>query len=171
MNIKTTGDRAETVRLTVRNDESSASLAVGDPVCFAMDGTEDGLAVVLPSSSTAAKATNFFAGVVTEAASQDLPKVAEVQVFGLCRKAKIRTATRAASTDNWASFTSWALGDRLALDSVNNAFSRSDAGVLSVIPAYAAVAETIASVASSASATSDARTAVTTYAKVFLRAL
>jgi hypothetical protein len=171
MQIKNTpGDKPDTVVINVKNDESTA-LETGELVVYAMDGTDDGLAVEKPSSSSAAMATTFFAGVVKDRLPADGTKMGTAQIHGFCRRARIVRQTRAASTDSFASFVALALGDRLIIDTVNNAFSRSDAGAQSAAQAFAVMAETIASAASSASATSDTRTAITAWAKVFLRAL
>lgn len=160
---------AEKIVLGVRSAESSASIPAGSPVCLNMNATNDGLAVILPSNS-AAKTHALFFGVAVDAISAG--STGEVTVFGFVKTMKILLGTRAASTDSWTSTQSHAAFCMLNVDTVNNAFS-SSGGTLAVtafLP-YAILGETLAVVTASASATSDSRTALTTTAKGFLRAM
>jgi len=127
----------------VKNAESSAVILAGQPAIFNMNGTDDGLAVVLPTSSTAAKIASFTAGVVVK----DIPvgTLQNVQVYGLNRHTKIVRATRAASTNDWASNSSnsFAIGDILVVDSVNNAWIKSGTASNNGNNVCAVVAETM----------------------------
>lgn len=164
-------DKADTTKRIVRLDESS-EIAVGTPVCYVFDGTDDGLAVVLPSSAAAAKAHTLFAGIIVDnALGTDLPKLGRVLVSGLCRTTKVMLQTRAASTDSFASYSAGAVGDALVVNTVANALLRTAAGAASAYAPIAVLGETYASGASSASATSDTRTLISSSLKTFIRAM
>ena len=170
MKFQTLGDKPTFVDDFVRNDEASTTLQDGTPVVYYMDGTEDGLAVVLPASSTAIKAHVFFAGVVTEDIL--VGRIGTVRKTGIHRTTRILRATRAATSDSWSSSASLAAGHLLVIDTVNNVLSTvaASVGATGYLP-WAILAQSVASIAASASATSDATTAITQAAKVFLRVL
>lgn len=169
MRFKMVGNKRDTAAVVVRNAEASASIPAGTPVCLNLSGTDDGLGVILPSGS-AAKAHAGAFGVTLGAI--DAGKYGECQVFGFCSTAIYLLGTRAASSDSWTSTASVALGVLLNIDTINNAFS-SSGGTLakSAFLPMAVLAASVASVAASATATSDTRTALTTSASVFLRML
>ena len=168
--------KGERVTVKVRNDSSSA-MPLGTPVGLSLDGTEDGLAVKLPADmSTQALADIFFFGVITDATIA-ANAIGNSQTFGLVQKAVIRRGTRAASTDNWAGSTSIAKGVLLMCDTVNNCFSTlanassfASTDTIASRGAFAFLAQDVASFASTGS-TSGSNTALTTYAKVFVRSL
>lgn len=171
MQIKQTpGDKADTVVINVKNGETTA-IEPGELVVFAMSGTDDGLLVKRPSSMAAATAHSFFAGIVKDRLPADGSKMGTAQIFGFCRRAKIVRMTRAASTDAWASYPAWAAGDRLIVNTVADALSRSDAGAATVNPGVAIAIDTLASATTIASGTASTGLAVTAWAEVFLRAL
>ena len=159
-------DRPHSQFLAVINAET-VSIPSGSVVYYNMNGTRDGADVVLPSTGGVAK-NHLIAGITLTDASANEASV-RTQAYGFCNRAMIRTGTRAASSDSWATFTSMAIGDVLGVDTVNNCLSRAAAGADSNFLAKAVLCQTVASVAGSASATSDTRTALTTMAKVFLR--
>ncbi len=159
----------ETRAIVVTNGES-AEITIGTPVCFAMDGTDNGSKVVLPSTGAAAKAHTLVAGIISEKnLPTKLPKSGLVQTYGYCPTTKLVRQTRAATTDSWASAVAVAIGDALVVDTVANALARTAAGAASAYLAAFVAAESLASAASSASSTSETRTAVTTSIKTFLR--
>lgn len=167
-NLVGRGD-AETVCEVIVNGESS-SITVGTPVCYAMDGTDDGSKVVLPATQGATKAHTLVAGIVSEKnLGTTLPKIGLVQRRGYCPVTKLVRATRAATTDSFASQVAVAVGDVLVVDTVANALSRTTAGAASAYFAGFVAGESLASVASAASTTSETRTAITSSIKTFLR--
>ncbi len=182
MNFQTLGDKAGFVNDRVRNDESSATMALGTPVCLSLDGTEDGLAVLLPSSmSSQALADSFFYGVVQDAAGIAAAHLGNVQKHGISNNAKVLRATRSDDSANWVGSTSIAKGVLLSLDTVNNVFSTDVGSVtfasnttVSMYPGrspYAFLAQSIASFASTNSTATSYGTKLTVAAKVFLRSL
>lgn len=151
-------------RQPIKNAEASASIPVGTPVSLNISGTRDGIDVVLPSSS-AAKATAFHYGVA--ASTLTAGQSGEAVVGGLV-DAIILQKTRAASTDDWSASTI-SSGVLLQVNTVHNAYATSG-GTLAAsayIP-WGVLAESTV-MASSASATSDTRTAITGRLKVYLR--
>ncbi len=169
MKYQTLGDKPNFLDVNVRNDEASATLTRGQPVCYAIDATEDGLAVVLPATALAATAQSLFAGVLL----QDLTtnRIGNARVFGVAPYTIVTRATRAASSDSWSSSQSIAKGVLLSIDTINNALLvGASVGASGYLPA-ALLAQTIASMAASATATSDSRTVITAAVKTFLRAM
>jgi len=173
-----------------KSDEASATIPVGAPICYVMDGTEDGFAAVLPSTAGAAKTPELFAGVNVTAGTGVTPNgFGQFQCYGLCNYALFAQQTRAASTDSYASAASVAIGAPLQIDTVNNAFA-TDAeftGAITIVtgattatvaanfgngkPPMFVMAQTLASAASSASTSSDSSTKKTYGVKIFLRAM
>lgn len=164
------GDKSDHVAVMVKNNEASASIPVGSPVMLNMNATDDGIGVVLPSGS-AAKAHSYFYGVVTRTIAAG--ERCESIVYGFCQNIVLLRQTRAASTDAFSSNSDGFLtGTLLNVDTVNNAFSTSGGTqAKSAFLPFAVLAASVASWASSASATSDTRTAITVTSKAFLRAM
>lgn len=183
MNMSLVGFTSGGERITakVRND-AGASIPKGTPVTLSLDGTEDGLAVILPSGAAdQATADKFFFGVAKDTmASTDL---GDVQLFGVVRQAIIRRATRggSATSDNWAGSTSIAKGVLLSIDTVNNCFSTAAASqtndsntsitTIGSRTPFAFLAESLNSFASTDSVATSNGSALTVLAKVFVRAL
>jgi hypothetical protein len=168
MRMKTVGNKRDIVALVIRNN-SGVSMPSGTPINLELTGTNDGLDVVLPSSS-AAKADVLGFGVVLNAIADQ--QYGEAQVFGFCNNITLLRQTRAASTDAFSSNSDGfsLIGVLLNIDTVNNAFSTSGGTMAkSGFLPFAVLAATVASWASSASATSDTRTALTVASKAFLR--
>jgi len=179
MRYQTLGDKPGFVEERIRNDEASANIPKGTPVVLTLDGTEDGLAVVLPSSAgSQALADMFLFGVASDVVEP--ARLGNATKFGIARQAILRRATRAASTDNWVGSTSIAKGVLLRLDTVNNCFSTAASIVTTATDTVVTIsyhhrpnawlAEDVASFASTAS-TTGAATALTVFAKAFVRLL
>jgi hypothetical protein len=168
MRYQTIGDLRDFVSVKVRNDEASATISKGAPVVLRLDTVEDGLAVVLPGTLPANVSTLLFGVAMDDLSTGEL---GEAQVFGFNRYTLLVRATRANSTDSWASAGSSALGIPLAGVTINF-FSGSGGTVGSAFTMPPVVlAETLASYASSASNTSDTRTAIVVGVKTFIRML
>lgn len=149
------------------NNKETAAIAAGTPVCFAMNGTRDGIDVQLPSSGSDAKNTGFAAGV----AVTGLPASGSglVQCYGFTSSLLLTRATRATSTDSYASAAAIALGDWLNIESVGNGASRSGAGSVSIAAPILVAAQSLASNASAASTSSDSSVKVQSTVKAFIR--
>lgn len=183
MNTPLVGAPSGGNRLTVpvRND-AGASIPKGTPVVLSLDGTEDGLAVLLPSGAgSQALADTFYYGVAKETmAAGDL---GNTQLFGVVREAILRRATRggSATSDNWAGSTSIAKGVLLSIDTVNNCFSTAAGSstndsntsitTFGSRRPFAFLAADVASFASTDSVATSNGSALTVLAKVFLRGL
>lgn len=164
-------DKPERVFLAVHNAESSAAFTQGQPVCFVMNGTNDGNDVVLANTGTAVKATTLFAGVVVDSSGIANGAYGVAQVFGFCQKAVLVQRTRAASTDSWSTVQTINSGMALNIDTVNNGFVSSIAGAATQFLGFAIIGASQASIAGSASSTSNSSTAQTTLIPIFLRAM
>lgn len=166
-------DKPEGVILQVHSGEASSSIPLGTPVVLTLDGTNDGLDVVLPGSE-ALLANSMLFGVATETITAGA--YGTVQCFGFCRNNVLRQRTRAGTSgtsNTWASVASLAKGHMLAIDTVNNAFSTMSASMAaSMFLPFAILAESVASVASGVSdSTLHSGTALTTSVKTFIRAM
>lgn len=164
------GDKPFQDTVGVISDEASATIADGALVGLELDGTNDGFSVKNIGNATGAVQQFLPFGVAKGAIAPGT--FGRVMVRGFCRNTIIRRATRGASTDSWASQASLAAGHVMQVDSVNHCMMTSGASqaASAFLPAMV-LAESLASYASSASATSDTRTAITTAAKTFLRLL
>lgn len=148
-------------------NNGSAAIDEGAPAIFEMDGTDDGYSAENASDSTAAKATSFLAGIALDSIA--VGAKGKLQVRNYIDKVKLVRATRAASTDSYASSPAVAIGDQLIVDTVGNGMSRSGAGAASAAVPLAAAVGTLASLASSASTTSDTSTTRTASISAMLR--
>jgi len=176
--FKTVGNKNDSVMVVVKNAEASASIPAGSPVVLVMNATDDGLGVVLPSSSTAIKAQGLRFGCVTKTlAAGDF---GEAVVFGLTNNLLLLRQSRA-TTDSWASEPARSVGEFLKMDTVNNAWitvastikvvtnATTDTLALTIYNPDAVLGQTLASYAGSASSTADTRTALTASVKAVIR--
>lgn len=180
MRLPTLGAKYQTTVVQVKNADTVA-IPNGTPVCFTFNGTDDGLAVVLPATGGTAKTSNLFAGVVEFSGSTSLPvgSVGDAFFFGMVTNARLLLVTRSATSAVWPSYAAIAVGDALAVETVNNCFTdlatgaQTAFGVMAVAGAVIASATTQSSnstVTNSLSAFLLA-TALTVATKVYLRAM
>lgn len=164
------GNTADHILLNALNAETSASAPRGTPMVLTVNGTNDGLAVVLPSTATAAKTLGYCIGVATN--KMDAGTYQDLIAYGVAPYVIVKQGTRAASSDSWTSSASLAALAVLAIDTVNNCFVTTAASLpaSNYLP-FAIMAGSVASFAASATATSDARTVLTASVKAFLRFL
>jgi len=171
MRFKQNGNKRDSSYVVVRNGEASASIPVGTPVTLVLNGTNDGVDVVLPATAGDAKNGAFKYGIASQ--TMTAGQYGESQVFGYCPYAIITKMTRAgtSTSDSWSSSASSASGIALGWDSVNNALvgNASMVGSLGTLHANVVLAASLASSAASATATSDTRTAITNTCAVFVR--
>lgn len=150
MRVGTIGkDKAERNFIVVENNDVVV-MPIGTPAIFKMDGTNDGLRVVMPSTAGAAKSATLLAGVINGMQPDGAIGIGqETQIAGICNYTLV-AFTRAASTNTWPAQT-YAIGDGLSVDTVNNAFAWASAGTSHGTPLPAvgvAQASTLASQAS-----------------------
>ena len=166
MRFKQVGNKADIAAVVIHNAEASATIPLGAPVCLVLNQTNDGLDVVLPATG-AIFATGGLYGVSLGAYLAG--GYGEAQVYGFCNNVKLLGSTRAASTDTWST-NSFAQALILCVDTVNNVFSTTGGSqAKSGFLPFAVLAGATITVAGSASATSDTRTANVITAKAFLR--
>ena len=190
MNSPMIGNQAFKSFANFKSAEASATIPVGTPICFVMNGTEDGFAAVLPSTAGAAKTPELFAGVNVTAGTGVTPsQYGQFQCYGLCNYALVANQTRAASTNDYSAAAALSVGQPLQIDTVNNCFiiDGQVTGAITIVTGAttATVAadfgnnkapmfvmgQTLASAASSASTSSDSSVKKTVGVKVFLRAM
>lgn len=169
---------------SVRNVDTSAAAATipaGSPICLNLSGTpqpstysnslpagwEDGLQVVLPSTS-GANASLYYYGVA--AGPIIYQQYGETVVHGMCQALVVR-GTRSATTASWASSASSSIsGNGLTMDTVNNAFGTITLNALnghSIVPVI--VVDNFATAAGSATNATDTRTAASALLRAFVR--
>lgn len=173
MRIKNAGDKGDKVIVNIKNAEVSATIPRGTPVIAILNGTDDGLAVVLPSTAGNALSFNARLGVATAALA--VGQVGESIIYGYVAYALITRMTRAgtSTSDSWSSSASIASGIGLGIDTLNNAFvlGASRAGALVSAADNAWLVDSLPSSTASATSTADTRTAITMGARVFVRML
>lgn len=166
MRFQTLGNKPAFISNTVTNGEASATINAGNLCILKLGGADNGLAVVLPATAGAAKSNVYMYGVALEQAAPGVHF--SVLQFGYCRNITLVRASRAASTDSWASVASLETNLYLVPNTLGNGFSSggttSGAGIVAAM-----LAESLAAVASSASNTSDTRTLLTLSAKAIIR--
>lgn len=172
MNLGILGkDRPEKVFIAVRNAEASAGINQGQPVCFVMNGTNDGNDVVLANTGAAGKATSLFAGTCQDKDGIANGQYGMTQVYGFAQFGVLTQRTRGATSDSWSSVASIPVGNICGVDTVNNAFVTLAAGAQSGFLAGMMMGESQASIAGRATATSDTATVETTKVKMFFRTM
>lgn len=193
MRINQNQGKSAAARITVAiHNADTITIPAGSPVVFNMNGTNNGLDVVLFSSVTAAnQQQGFRCGVVFN--NVPVGGFDEAVVFGYTNFLLLIRQTRAASTANWTTEAARSVGEHLTAVSVNTAASipnltngwsttgstvqivtgTGSTGAINqtVYVCDAILAQTLASYASSASTTSDTRTAITAAVKAFVRVL
>ena len=169
MRMPLVGNKADHVASPIKNADT-VQLKRGQPVVLNVNGTDDGLAVVLPSTAGAAKSASFLYGVSVH--QPEVNQVSEAIVSGVCPFVLVVINTRSASSVSWATGASVASGLALLVDTANNAFGTAAAfGSGSMYMPYAVLLDTIGTQAGSASATSDTRLAATAGFRAFIRML
>ena len=173
---KGTPDRLAT---SIHNGDT-VSIPVGAPVVLVSNGTNDGIDVVLPTTSNSAQLVQAFKyGVASK--TMAVGDFAEAVVFGVHNNLLLIRQTRASSTNTWNTEAARSVGDYLTVVSNLNGFitTVTAIGALTVSTGTvtvnvqtvwpdAVLMQTLASYASSASATSDTRTAITASVKAFV---
>lgn len=158
-------DRPQHGRITVHSGESSDTIKAGTPCALIMSGTEDGILVEsVVNATSAALGTQLLMGVVT----QDIPagEYGESVIWGYMENlVAVRSITRAASTDSFATQAAIAVGDQLVLETLTGGFSRAAAAATGALVNVIAL-ETLASVAGAASTTSNTSLVSTSTTKI-----
>lgn len=168
MRIRPVGKGPDHVLDVIKSAEASATIPAGTPVSLVLNGTDDGWAVVLPSTAGAALANSAFYGVATAALTPG--NIGESITFGIVPYAILAASTRAATSDSFST-ASFATGNLLCLDTINNAFKLASAslGSNNFLP-FALMAQSL-TVSGSATATSLTLTVNTVAVRVFVRML
>lgn len=164
MRLKQIGNKEDAIYVVFRNT-GGVTIARGDPVVLNLDGSSDGLNA---TKANTARAHSLMYGVSVD--DYDDGSYGEAQVFGFCRQLNLVRATRAATTDSWASQASIAAYNWLTIETVYGGFSTLASSAATYTP-FAVLGQSLASYASSASATSDARIAIVVPVKGFVRML
>ncbi len=160
MRMKVNGNKRDIVAVVIKNAEASATIPLGAPVCLAFNGTDDGLAVVLPA--TAADVGQSTGAFGASLGTYAVGVVGEAQVFGMCPNIKLMR-TRAASSDTFAAIAAYV---PIKAESVNNSFQTVATNGASAFIPVGFVAISIAAVATTAAST---QTMTTQMATGFLR--
>lgn len=172
------GGKPERIAGSCKNADT-AIVQIGQPLVLAYNGTEDGFAVILPSSGAAQKNEGLKFGVALH--QMQVGEVNEALIFGFTPSLMLIRQTRADSTQIWASEPARSVGEYLTVDTAHNGFittastlkivtnATTDTLALQILNPAAVLGQTLASYSSSASATSDTRTAITAAVKASVR--
>jgi len=133
--------KAEDIIHAVKNGDTVV-IKAGMTVVYAMNGTDDGLSVILPQNSTAAKVNAFTAGIAVH--DIQVGQLENIQVYGFNRKTLVVRGTRAASTDAWPTMASIGVAEALTLNSLVNAMQPGGTIAAGNIQPFAVAAEQIA---------------------------
>lgn len=158
----------EKIFMYVRNG-SGGTLSAGRPTAYDMDGTRDGRDISSATTATGVKATTLFSGVPPMDILDNNSGM--VQVYGFTDNLMYAHMTRAASSDAWASYPDLAVGDKMSIDTVGNAFAGVAAGAASAFLANFIAGQTLASATTLASSVGGAALALTTQINAFIRAM
>ena len=199
MRMKTVGNKRDIMAPVIQNSEATATIKLGQPVCmYALGGAgtnPDGIAVCLPSTAHTQNAGNEFQmlyGVALTNIASGIPVngYGEAQVFGFCADIAFTSATRASSTASWSTIASMACWAPLTPETVGNGWTTyaHDAWIpagsattvsgsqifpnfqVLLLPYSVSTGSTgIYSIAASASAASDTRTALFSLCKGYVR--
>lgn len=172
MRLKLAGNKADTEFRVVKNSDATlaGTMPTGTPVILALNGTDDGLAVVLPSTAGAAATEGLFFGILPYAIQQN--QIGECIGNGLANNAIMVRATRSASSASWSSSQSIASWAALSVDTINNGLTTySASGGVSQYQPFAILAQSVSSISASATATTDTRTAITIAVKAWVQLL
>lgn len=191
MRINLVQGKSTPARMTVAiHNADTVTIPAGTLVVFNMNGTNNGLDVVLQSTQASAiQSQGLRAGVVFN--NVPVGGFDEAVVFGYTNYLLLIRQTRAASTAVWATEAARSIGEYLTFTSIataasipnlTNGFSTvastflavsastaTAAATITILSPDAVLATTLASYASSASTTSDTRTAITAAVKAFIR--
>lgn len=173
-------NKPDFVGVSIHNADTVV-IPTGAPVVLVMNGTNDGLDVVLPSTQNSNLQTF---GLIFGVNAQSLAVGAWGQaiVYGLSQSLLLVRQTRVSSSNVWNSEAIRSVGEFLTADTVNNGFITM-ASAVSAVTASASAAQnqvdtrnpmavlgqSLNSYSSSASSTADTRTAITAAVKAFVR--
>lgn len=169
--METGGNKPNRARAKVRSQETTVTILKGSPCFYSPDATGDGIDVV-SAESLGSAVQGFFAGL---AMSDIAPgKYREVLTSGMCEYARIITATRAASTDVWASYAAATYGDQMSIITGTNTvqgLTRGAAGAAGTFPMFALATSYVSQTTQASSLPPAGGTASTSTMRVFLRSL
>jgi hypothetical protein len=156
--------KPEDIIHAVKNAEA-VTIPAGVPVVYVMNGTDDGLAVVLPSTAGSVKTAGLTAGITTKAIEPG--RLADIQVYGFNRGTKVARATRAATTDAWPTMPAIVFGSPAGIDLAKNVID--PAGGQTMLKAGAIVVAENIGAGPTLPATAGTGTVYTQAIKTFLR--
>jgi hypothetical protein len=183
MRFKQVGNKRDIVAMTIHNADT-VQIPLGTPVVLAMNGTNDGLDVVLPSTANSDNLSQaFWYGVADR--TLNVGDYGEAFVFGIYNNIVLEIRTRAGTSggSSWSSVSSIPQGCYLSLDTANNCFTTQVSTYGAVTASTAAAAATytyspkavlnssFASLAGVATSSSDTRTVSTVAVAAFIRML
>lgn len=168
MNFKTVGNKRDEQMIVVKNAET-VNIPLGTPLVGQFNGTDDGLAVVLPSTAGAAKSNLLPFGVALD--NLDPAEINYSLVYGFAQFALVAVASRSATTASWATWASSASLAPLQINSVANAFSITATFSGSNFIPMAVLLDSVAAGTGSASNATDTRSFIIQGFRAFIRML
>src|SRR5665213_2616908 len=95
MKFQTLGPKSAYVANQYKNAET-VTIPAGTPAIIYFNGTDDGLAVVLPATAGQTQSERMFAGVAMQDVAPN--QVGNFQNFGFCRQINLVVQTRSATS-------------------------------------------------------------------------
>jgi len=161
-------NKPEKIYISVKNNETS-TVVFGQPLCFVMSGTDDGILVELPNTVSAGKAQGTLAGVCAKLGGIAAGEYGLVQVYGYNTATKIVRQARTASTVTFETAAAIAVGEPFQVTTIGNGMTRQGAVATAIHAHYCVAGEAVASLDSIATTSSETRLQVTSMIKTFLR--
>lgn len=184
MRMKTVGNKRDIMAVVIHNADT-VSIPIGAAVCLALNATNDGLDVILPSTAEGVVAGSSGVtcyGVCLGNAPLAVGAYGEAQVFGFTADLMYTLETRASTTASWSTASTAPEFTPLYFETKANGwqtyaiqtFVTGATTALAAITGFqplAVLAQTLQTVSASASSTADARTALTTMVKAYIHIL
>src|SRR3990167_5999862 len=112
MDLMQIGNKADSIDVNVKNDEATVTIRSGGPCYLQLDAVDDGLAVVSAESLSAHENDLCMGLALGDIAAGDNGKA---RAFGIHPYGRVVTASRAASSDVWASYPAGVVGDIMSV--------------------------------------------------------
>ena len=175
MRFKQVGNKADLIAVVIRNNDANSKVLLnGAPCFFIADATLRGLDVNTAEGLANANQA-FFAGFNLNP-SRNIGDFGEAMAFGYYDYARVLLATRATSTDVWASYAAVVLGDIMSFVTTSGvqAIARSAAASATNVGWWIQAAATLVSQTTQASSIANGignSTAMVTQLRVQVRAI
>lgn len=182
MRMKQVGNKRDLLAVVIHNADT-VTIPLGAPVCLALNATNDGLDVILPSTAEGVAANSSLYTLYGVALGAiPVSGYGEAQVFGFCADLLYTLETRASTTASWSTASTAPAFTPLTFETKGNGWqtyavqsfvtgaTTATTTMIGFQP-MALLAQTLQTVSASASTTADTRTVLTTLVKAYVHIL